>query len=166
MRLQIRLPQVLTGVAVAGLAAVGAAVATQAFLGMLPCPWCVFQRLMYVLVAVLALLAAWGPKAGRLPLIGLALVADAWGLGAALWQQFYASKSPSCDMTLADRVVSGLKLDGLFPDVFMALASCADATVPLLGVSYAAWSALLFTALGATLVWALRFVLRARRRWA
>ena len=162
MRLQIRLPQVLVAVAAAAFGSVGIALYTQHGLGMLPCPWCVLQRLIFVVIGLLALLAALGPRALRLPLVVLADGLAAAGLAAAMWQQFHASKEPSCDMTLADRIVSGLKLDALLPDVFMALASCADATVDMLGISYAVWSGAMFVLLGLALGWAVAFLLRSR----
>ena len=65
-------------------------------------------------------------------------------MAAALWQHFVAAVSSSCNLTLADRIVSGLRLDGLLPEVFEARASCADATVQLLGLPYEFWSLGLF----------------------
>jgi len=162
MRLVIRLPQVLVGAALLALAAVGAALVSQHVFEMLPCPWCVFQRLVFIVIAVLALAAAAAPRVLRLPLVGLAAAMSFAGIAAALWQQFHASKQLSCDTTLADRIVSGLKLDALVPDVFMALASCADASAPLLGIPYAVWSLTVFTLLALVLTWALRFLLRSR----
>ena len=72
------------------------------------------------------------------------------GLGAlaALWQHFQAAASASCNMTFADRVVSQwLGLDSLWPEVFAAYASCADAAVKLAGVSYEFYSLALYALL-------------------
>ena len=33
------------------------------------------------------------------------------GIAAALWQHFVAAKSASCNLTLADKIISGLRLD-------------------------------------------------------
>ncbi len=84
----------------------------------------------------------------------------ALGAAAALWQHVVAAKSASCNLTLADRIVSGLQLDALLPQVFAATASCADAAVQLFGVPYEYWSLGLFGPLGLALVMAL---LRRRR---
>jgi len=51
-------------------------------------------------------------------------------------------------LTLADKIISAMKLDTLLPSVFSATASCADAAVNLLGVPYAFWSLGLFAGLG------------------
>ena len=90
---------------------------------------------------------------------GLGVLLALAGAAAALWQHFQAAASASCKQTLADKIVSGwLQLDSLWPDVFSARASCADAAVSLLGVSYDLWSLALFVILG------LAFAVLLRRR--
>ena len=78
------------------------------------------------------------------------------GAAAALWQHVVAAKSASCNLTLADRIISGLQLDALLPQVFAATASCADAAVQLFGVPYEFWSGALFIGLGLLTLIALR----------
>ena len=85
-----------------------------------------------------------------------ALLLAAAGLAAALWQHFVAAQSASCNLTLADRIVNATGLNALLPGVFEARASCADAAVSLLGVSYDFWSAALFAAIGVLMIVALR----------
>jgi disulfide bond formation protein DsbB len=63
-----------------------------------------------------------------------------------------AAASSSCNLTLADKIVSGLMLDGLLPDVFSPRASCADAAVDLLGLPYEFWSLGLFILIGAAAI--------------
>ena len=71
-------------------------------------------------------------------------------IGAALHQHFVAARSSSCALTLADRIVSGLRLDSAMPAIFGVTASCADAAVDVFGVPFEFWSvalsALLVTA--------------------
>ena len=64
-----------------------------------------------------------------------------------------AASYTSCRLTLADRIVGSLGLDGLAPEVFAARASCAEASVAMLGVPYALWSLALFVVLGAIAAW-------------
>ncbi|MCW5636261.1 MAG: disulfide bond formation protein B, partial [Rubrivivax sp.] len=85
------------------------------------------------------------------------------GAAAALWQHFVAASSASCDLTLADRILSGTGLDMAMPQVFAAFASCADAKVRLLGVPYEFWSLALFAAIGIAAVMAWRAAAPARR---
>ena len=146
--------------AIAGLSlgAVAVALWTQYALGMEPCPWCVLQRLVFVAIALAALPALVWRRGfvqwlSALLMLGLSLA----GVAAALWQHFVAAVSSSCNMTLADRIVSGLRLDALLPDVFQARASCADAAVRLWGLPYEAWSLILFMLFS---VLALRMLLR------
>lgn len=142
-------PALLLGTsAVASLAAVGAALVSQHVYGIQPCPWCVLQRLIFVVAAAVALLglvaraSLWQRAAGG----ALSLVAIE-GIVAALWQHFVAAASASCNMTFADRVMTGLHLDTLLPEIFEARATCADAAVKLLGVPYEFYSLGLFALL-------------------
>ncbi len=158
MKTAPRRTTLLLAVAVLSLGAVGVALWTQHALGMEPCPWCVLQRLVFVCIALVALPGlvwrhAFVQVLSALLVLGLGLA----GVAAALWQHFVAAVSSSCNMTLADRIVSGLKLDGLLPEVFQARASCADAAVRLWGLPYEVWSLMLFMLIS---VLALRMLLR------
>jgi disulfide bond formation protein DsbB len=148
----------LLGMAIISLGAVAVALWTQHALGMEPCPWCVLQRLIFVAIALVILPAlVWRRGFVQFTSALLALALALSGVAAALWQHFVAAVSSSCNMTLADRIVSGLRLDGLLPEVFQARASCADAAVRLWGLPYEAWSLILFMLLS---VLALRLVMR------
>lgn len=145
------------------LAALGAALVSQHVYDMRPCPWCVLQRVIFVLLALAAALGlVWRSAFGQRTAAGLGVVLAALGAAAALWQHLVSAKSTSCNLTLADRIVSGLQLDAWLPDVFAATASCADAAIDLLGLPYEYWSLGLFGALGIAL--ALALVARPLRR--
>jgi disulfide bond formation protein DsbB len=146
----------LVGVAAGALAAVGAALYGQHVQGMQPCPWCILQRLIFLLIAALALLTAALPAGWRLklPLGGLAIaLAGLCGVAAALYQNLVAAHLPSCDLTLADRIVSGLGADAMFPELFEVRSSCADAAVKLFGVPYELLSCTLFVLIATAAVW-------------
>jgi disulfide bond formation protein DsbB len=145
------------GMLVVGVGAVGAALVTQHVFGMQPCAWCVLQRAIFLAIALAGVLGlVWRASAGRVLAALLALALALSGVAAALWQHFVASKSVSCNLTLADRVVSGLGLDSALPAVFAPQASCADAAVKLLGMPYEFWSLGLFVLLTIAAVAALR----------
>ena len=123
------------------LAVVGVALVSQHRFGMEPCAWCVFSRLLFVCTAAAALLGlAWRRRAGTLVAGALVTACAGGGIAASLWQHLVASKSASCNLTLADRIVGATTLAERFPDVFEARATCADAAVSLLGVSYDVWA--------------------------
>ena len=147
---------VLAGAALLSLAAVGAALYSQHVLDMQPCPWCVLQRLIFLCIAAASLLGLGLPRIGA----SLALAFAGTGIAAALWQHFVATSAESCDLTLADRILAATGLDGAYPEVFMAMASCADAKVSLLGLPYEAYSGALFLAIAAAMAW----VVGTRRR--
>ena len=106
------------------LGAVCLALVTQHVFGMQPCPWCVLQRLIFVAISLAALLGLAGQLMRLLIVkrLGAALMAllALGGIAAALW-----------------------------PDVFAAYASCADAAAKLLGVPYEFYSLTIFVVLAA-----------------
>ncbi len=135
------------------IAALAAALFTQHQWGMMPCPWCILQRLLMLLVAGVALLGAVWPRRGpRKVLTALMLVMSLCGAAAALWQHWVAASSASCNLTLADRIIAATGLDQLWPEVFAAFASCAEASVKLLGVPYVFYSFALFVLLAGAAV--------------
>ncbi len=147
----------LIAIAVLCLAAVGIALVTQHVFDMQPCAWCVLQRLIALTLALVALLGlAWraplGQRLGTLSLLLLSLC----GIAAALWHQLVATSSSSCVRTLAERIISGLSLDALLPEIFEPRASCADAAVKLLGVPYPLWSLALFVLVAGLALYLLR----------
>lgn len=151
--------RLLTAAGLLAIAAVLAALFTQHKMGMQPCPWCVLQRLQFVVIAALALL---GAASGALRLqilsrslaVGVALLA-ASGVAAALWQHFVAAAKDSCKLSLADQIINELSLNDMLPSVFAATASCADKG-KLLGLPYEWYSLAVFVAVGAAAVMALR----------
>lgn len=133
------------------LAAVGTALYTQhGAMDLQPCPWCVLQRVEFITMALLGLLGLLLRQPTlRRGLAGLILLLAACGVATALWQHFVAAASQSCNLTFADRVVRGLGLDQLWPYAFAAYATCAEAAVKLLGISYEFYSLAIFVVLGA-----------------
>jgi len=160
MRPFVSSPLLLVAAVVVPLGAVGMALVTQHVFGMQPCPWCVLQRLIFVCIALAALLGLAGrsmrlvvvQRTGQV-LMGLLALC---GIAAALWQHFVAASSTSCNLSFADRIVSGVGVDALWPEVFAPYASCADAAAKLLGVPYEFYSLTLFIVLGALAVVLLR----------
>ncbi len=151
----------LGGIALTCVAAVAFALVSQYAFNMQPCPWCVLQRIIFLAIALACLIGLiWRRPPGRLLAGLLGLLLALTGVVAALWQHFYAAASASCNLTLADRIIGALDLETLLPYVFAVRASCADAAVSLLGVSYDFWSLALFVMIGIASVQVMR---RARK---
>ncbi len=162
MRIRIRIPQVLVVIGLLALGAVGLAALAQYAFDMQPCPWCVLQRFIYIVVGVLALLGALLSNTPRRIAIVLALLATLSGIASALWQQLHAINEASCDLSLAERITTALHLDRMLPQLFIAYASCADAAVSVLGIPFAVWSCLMYVILALLLAWTLRASMKTR----
>lgn len=156
MSAAVRPARLLLAAVVASFGGVAAALFTQMAWGMQPCPWCVLQRLIFVAIGAVALLGLALRGTARRVAGGLMLLLAASGMAAALWQHFVASKTASCNLTLADRIMSLSALDRVLPLLFSATANCADATAPLLGVAYEFWSLGLFALLAVVALQTLR----------
>lgn len=163
-------PRLLVWLGLLCFAALAVALIAQHQFGVKPCPWCVLQRGIVILLGGFALLGggiAWALKhRGRargahllarltaLPVVALAL----GGLLAATYQHEVAAQSASCAMGAADKIVQALDLEQRFPALFMITANCNEAAgYKLIGLPYEIWSGLLFAlALGAGLLALLR----------
>ena len=86
------------------------------------------------------------------------------GVAVALYQHQVAAQSASCNLTLADRIISTLGLADIWPAMFEATARCDEADRPWLGLPFSLWGAALFAVLGVGALVALRQSLRWRAR--
>ncbi len=142
--------RLLHAIALLCLAAVGIALISQHVFDMAPCAWCVFQRLIYIGIALVCWL---GLALGRMrPALARAAAACAallavGGVVAAWYQYDVAAQMFSCAQTFADRFMVQSGLDAGLPWIFGIYATCMDARVDLLGIEYALWSLALFVAL-------------------
>ena len=149
--------RLLAASALVALGAVGVGLISQHVYDQQPCPWCVLQRLIFVVAAAAALVGlAWRSTLGRRVAGALALMSALAGVATALWHHFVAAASASCNLTFADRVMSATGLDALLPQVFAPMASCADAKVMLFGVAYELYALVLYVALAALAIAVLR----------
>ena len=153
-------------VAALGFGGVALAVYLQFVHDMRPCAWCTFQRLIFIVLGALALLAAL--VRGVRPLFALVgalvLLAAGGGFGTALYQHFVAAKAESCTWTWAERFLMNNGFDARWPWLFEPTANCAEANLPLLGVPFAFWSAALFAILGVLAALSLRAAFNAGDR--
>lgn len=136
-------------IALASLGAVAIALVSQHIFDMRPCAWCVFQRLIFLAIALVAGLASLGHPHGILQRAG-GLATLLLGLGGVIsaWYQYsVAAQMFSCDRTFADRFMVESGLDAGLPWLFGIYATCMDARVNLFGVEYALWGLGLFALL-------------------
>lgn len=155
-------PRLLWSLVAAGAFALAAAsLVLTAWLDLHPCHLCIFQRLLYMLLAVFGLLAAWGAGA-RLGSVagGLVLATAAAGAATAAyqsWLQIQPAGGISCmagEPGLIERLVEWLGLQ--WQTLFLATGFCEDTELVVLGLSLANWSLLFFLACLGAAAWALR----------
>jgi disulfide bond formation protein DsbB len=129
---------------------VAIALVSQYVFDMQPCAWCVFQRLLYLLIGLLAFWLSYAkPTRVRIVRGSANIVAIAiMGVTAAWYQEKVAANTFSCAQTLADQIMTKSGLDSAVPWLFGIYASCMDARVKLLGIEYAWWSLAMFTLIG------------------
>ncbi len=119
----------------------------QHLLHLSPCPYCIFQRLLYLVIAGLALLGFLFPSA-QLLWIGLIAVSAFSGLGIAVyqsWMQAYPELAPACGFSNPDLIEQFVDLLGMqWPSLFLATGFCSSKEWVFFGLSIANWSVLLF----------------------
>jgi disulfide bond formation protein DsbB len=153
MAFSLSTTRLLLVMAALSVAAVAAALVSQHVYDMQPCPWCILQRVIYLAIAALCLIGAVGSSViVRRGVGALVLLLSLSGAASALYQDLVASKSTSCNLTFADKVISALGLDGAFPPLLQVTANCSDAAVSVLGVPYAYWSLALYVMLAAAAI--------------
>ncbi len=131
-----------------------------AWLALDPCHLCIFQRLLFMLVAALGLLAALTRGLVQRLAGGLLALAAAAGAASAAyqsWLQEQPSDSISCiggQPGLIERLVEWLGQQ--VPALFLATGFCEEKELLILGLSLANWALLCFLLTLAAAWWALR----------
>jgi disulfide bond formation protein DsbB len=128
-----------------GLVAIG--MELQTLLRLAPCPFCIFQRLLYLVIGVLATLGFIWPVAR---LLWSGLIAALAVLGAAVagyqtWMQAFPELVTECgyaEPNLIERLVDWLGME--WPSMFLATGFCTSKEWVFLGLSMANWSLLIF----------------------
>jgi protein dithiol:quinone oxidoreductase len=121
---------------------------------MKPCPWCIFQRVIYLAIAVVAGIG-WLVRSRPVTLAAAALVLALalGGIASAVFQHQVAALDASCALTLADRFLFVTGLETAVPFLFQVTATCMEAaSYKLLGLGFEIWSGLLFVLISITAV--------------
>jgi disulfide bond formation protein DsbB len=157
------------GVAAISAGLVVASIFLGAWLKLHPCPLCIFQRLLFMLMSVLALAAFLGSRrpaglaAGVLTL--LTAVSGAAVAAYQVWLQAQPAAMFTCggaNPNLIERFVDWLGQQ--LPSLFLATGICGDKELLILGYSLAVWSLAAFAAGAAACIRAL-LVGRRRGQW-
>lgn len=142
-------------------ALVGSSLLLVAWLKLEPCPLCIFQRLLFMVMSLLAFIAFFGARraigrvAGMLAL--LTAISGAAVAGYQVWLQHQPEAMFTCgggNPNLIERLVDWL--GERVPFLFRATGVCQDTALTILGFSLAAWAAVIFAASAAACLWALK----------
>ncbi len=125
-----------------------------------PCYLCVFQRFLFMVASVLALVAAWVSVRPASRIVGSLLLLCAAGGAAAAGYQVWLQAQPGAefmciggDPNLVEKVAECLGTQ--FPPAFMATGSCASKELVIFTLSLAEWSLVCFVAVFLVGAWAL-----------
>jgi disulfide bond formation protein DsbB len=115
-----------------------------------PCPLCVFQRVVFMFIGAVSLLAAiHGPAAaGRWVYGGLVILGGLTGVGIAgrhLWlQSLPADQVPDCGMGL-NYMLETMPFSAVLSEVFYGSGECAEVIWSFLGLSMPGWTFIWYT---------------------
>ena len=145
MRLSLRARFGLLALAAIALTAAGLLIGE--WMRLQPCPLCIFQRLLYLLLACLALGGVLLPGWWRLwgVLIGLTAAGGFATAAYQSWLQYLPEVSSECgfgEPTLIEQIVDWLGVR--WPTMFMATGFCSSKDWMFLGLSMANWSSVCF----------------------
>jgi disulfide bond formation protein DsbB len=141
-------------IASAGIA--GSSLLLTAWLSLHPCHLCIFQRLLFMLIAVGALVSAWRPN---LTSGGLVTMLSGAGLATATYQTWLQAQPPgsiacsSGQPGLVEQFVEWLGQQS--PELFLATGFCESKELELLGLSLANAAMLAFAACLGLALWLL-----------
>ena len=128
-----------------------------------PCPLCIFQRLLYIVIGLVGVYGAALPagfRKNRIAAAGVGLAAAVGGLATAIYQtgmQLFPDRVAECgfsEPTLIERLVYWLGEQWEF--MFLATGMCSSKDWTFLGLSMANWSIPCFAVFGALMVWTVR----------
>ena len=149
-------------VAVAFFGLLGTGLTIGVLLNLHPCPFCIFQRVLYLVLGFAALAGALlsGAPGARRASAAVGVLAAAGGLATAGYQtymQLFPASVIECgfsEPTLIERFVDVLGTYWEF--MFLATGLCSSVDWTFLGLSMANWSIPAFTVFGLLLIWAAR----------
>lgn len=134
-----------------------ASVLLTVWLQLQPCHLCIFQRLLFMVIAVFALIAAFAPLTLRRlagGLVSLLAAAGAWTAAYQSWLQQQPPGSVSCiggELGVIEQMVEWL--GQRLPSLFMATGFCEDEALVILGLSLVNWALIGFLVLVVLSLW-------------
>ena len=150
MQLELKFRWVFAGFALIPLALLAEALVLQQLKGQAPCPLCVLQRAGFLLVALIALVAAIRAprRRGAAGYCAALALVSLTGLGVAIrhvWVLYHPKFG--CGIDLLEEFVNRLPTAKLLPWLFHASGECTAQHDPVLGLQVPEWSLIWFSLL-------------------
>ena len=131
----------------------------QYFLGLEPCPLCIFQRIAVIALGLFFLFMALKPpqrRSSRILASMFLMIISSIGVGVAarhVWiQNLPSDKVPGCGPGL-DFMISNFPLSEVFEMVFSGSGECAESSWSFASLSMPAWVIVWLIVLGSYGVW-------------
>ncbi len=157
---------IFSGIFLVCAALIGYALYLQHGQALEPCPLCILQRYAFIVVGVIALLAAiHNPREIGLKLYcGLIVLFAAAGGGVAIrhsWLQHFPNKLQSCGADL-EYLLDTLPLSRALPAIFRGTGECSEVQWRFLGLSIPEWALVWFVIFAALAIIAVAKTSRTR----
>jgi len=151
-----RCSRIFTLVFLACLAILGFALYLQHVERLYPCPWCIVQRLLFIAVALVSLVAALH-RGGPLVATFYAMFGAATAVGGAvaagyhIYLQADEARAKACAGSVVERFLDRSDIGSWIPPLLQYDGPCTLAPWSLLGLSIPEWSLICFIALAVVL---------------
>ncbi len=130
-----------------------------------PCPWCIVQRLGYIAIGLLALIAAlWRPAGFGIGVFSLLAALLAIGGGAAATYHIYLQRDPeranACTGSALEKMLDASHIGKMIPPLLQYDGPCTLKPWSMLGLSVPEWSLVGFILV---LIWVIVLPFASRR---
>jgi disulfide bond formation protein DsbB len=127
-------------------------------LGLDPCPMCILSRYTFIVIGLVALVAAIHGPRGRAPKVYASIIAlfALVGMGISLrhsYLQHFPPVTESCGSDL-EMLMNTLPLTQALPRIFAGTGSCSQVDWKMLGLSIPEWALVWFFLMGVAALWA------------
>jgi len=148
MKIELNPRKVFAAFALIPLALLAEALILQHLKGQAPCPLCILQRQGFMLIAMVALIAAvHNPRSRAVAAYAAGVsLAAASGLGVAIWHAWTLHHPKfGCGVDVMEKFVNDLPTAKLLPFIFYASGDCSARHDPIFGLQVPEWSLVWFS---------------------
>ena len=150
---------VFAAIFVACASLIGFGLALQHAVGLEPCPMCILQRYAFVMIGLVALVAAIhgpvrvGVRVYSFLIAAFAIAGGSVSVRQSFLQRFPAPEPTNCMASDLDFLLGNFPLAQALPKIFAGTGDCAKVEWSLFGLSIAEWALVWFVLIVATTAW-------------